>query len=45
MFDTYGARAAAAWLAHSNVQTTIAYYVKLDGAMPEGPIDLLNHGE
>ena len=45
IFDTYGARAAAAWLAHSNVQTTIAYYVKLDGAMPEGPVDLLNRGE
>lgn len=45
VFDTYGARAAAAWLAHSNVQTTIAYYVKLDGAMPEGPVDLFNHGE
>lgn len=45
VFDTYGARAAAAWLAHSNVQTTIAYYVKLDGAMPEGPVDLLNYGE
>lgn len=45
IFDTYGARAAAAWLAHSNVQTTIAYYVKLDGAMPEGPVNLLNRGE
>lgn len=45
VFDTYGARAAAAWLAHANVQTTIAYYVKLDGAMPAGPIDLFNHGE
>jgi integrase len=45
VFDTYGARAAAAWLAHANVQTTIAYYVKLDGAMPEGPVDLLNRGE
>lgn len=45
IFDTYGARAAAAWLAHANVQTTIAYYVKLDGAMPEGPVDLLNRGE
>ena len=45
VFDTYGARAAAAWLAHSSVQTTIAYYVKLDGAMPEGPIDLFNHGK
>lgn len=41
VFDTYGARAAAAWLAHANVQTTISYYVKLDGAMPEGPVDLL----
>ena len=45
VFDTYGARAAAAWLAHSNVQTTIAYYVKLDGAMPEGPVDLFSYGE
>ena len=45
VFDTYGARAAAAWLAHSNVQTTIAYYVKLDGAMPDGPVDLINRGE
>ena len=45
VFDTYGARAAASWLAHANVQTTIAYYVKLDGAMPEGPVDLLNRGE
>ena len=45
VFDTYGARAAAAWLAHSNVQTTIAYYVKLDGAMPEGPVELFNHDE
>lgn len=45
VFDTYGARAAAAWLAHANVQTTIAYYVKLDGAMPAGPIDLLKRGE
>lgn len=45
VFNTYGARAAAAWLAHANVQTTIAYYVKLDGAMPEGPVDLLNRGE
>lgn len=45
VFDIYGARAAAAWLAHSNVQTTIAYYVKLDGAMPEGPVDLFNHGK
>lgn len=45
VFDTYGARAAAAWLAHANVQTTIAYYVKLDGAMPDGPVDLLNRGE
>lgn len=45
VFDTYGARAAASWLAHSNVQTTIAYYVKLDGAMPEGPVDLFNHGK
>lgn len=44
VFDTYGARAAAAWLAHANVQTTISYYVKLDGAMPEGPIDLLGRG-
>lgn len=44
VFDTYGARAAAAWLAHSNVQTTIAYYVKLDGAMPDGPVDLINRG-
>ena len=45
VFDTYGARAAAAWLAHANVQTTISYYVKLDGAMPDGPVDLLNRGE
>ena len=45
VFDTYGARAAATWLAHSNVQTTIAYYVKLDGAMPDGPVDLFNHGK
>ena len=45
IFDTYGARAAAAWLAHSNVQTTISYYVKLDGAMPEGPVDLLKRGD
>lgn len=45
VFDTYGARAAAAWLAHSNVQTTIAYYVKLDGAMPEGPVELFNHDD
>ena len=45
VFDTYGVRAAAAWLAHSNVQTTISYYVKLDGAMPEGPVDLFDHGK
>ena len=41
MFDTYGARAASAWLAHANVQTTIAYYVKLDGALPETVIDIV----
>nr|DAN77490.1 MAG TPA: Integrase [Bacteriophage sp.] len=41
IFDTYGARAASAWLAHANVQTTIAYYVKLGGALPETVIDIV----
>jgi integrase len=43
IFDTYGARAASAWLAHANVQTTIAYYVKLDGAIPETVINIVPH--
>ena len=41
IFDTYGARAASAWLAHASVQTTISYYVKLDGALPETVIDIV----
>ena len=41
IFDTYGARAASLWLAHANVQTTISYYVKLEGALPETVIDIV----
>lgn len=40
VFDQYGARAAAAWLAHTNVNTTLQHYVKTGGAAPEGPITL-----
>ena len=40
VFDQYGARAAAAWLAHANVNTTLQHYVKTGGAAPEGPVTL-----
>ena len=34
IFDQYGLRAAAEWLAHSNVQITMQWYVKVDSAAP-----------
>lgn len=40
IFDQYGARAAAEWLAHASVRTTLATYIKPQGAAPTGPITL-----
>ncbi|WP_165218226.1 tyrosine-type recombinase/integrase [Schaalia sp. ZJ1691] len=41
IFDTYGLRAASAWLAHRNVQTTIDYYIKTGDQSPTEQVDTL----
>jgi integrase len=42
VFDRYGVRAASAWLGHRTVGTTLKYYVKMDGSLPSGVLDLKN---
>lgn len=40
VFDRYGARAAADWLAHRNITLVMQVYAKTQGAAPAGPVAL-----